>query len=556
MQFQEKYTKEEKRGILGLLFLASSMVVYLFVNNPNMTGDGIRYLLPIHNLMSGKGYTFHSSPMLLMPPGYGLLSYIVYLFTRDIEVAGMLVPAISYIFLIPITYSIARSLFGKKCAFLAAFFITFSPTIITYSYVTLSDLPFTLFFTMSFGVYVRILLTKSKFHEYVLLGILLGFSYLIRPEAFLIAVLGIVVLFIFSIVESRQSKNLNLIISPIIATLVFLIIIFPYLQFIHKNTGVWTFSTKTSYNLFIGEKVVEGLDYVDSLPSEHPEYFQPGYNLNIFDYVQSRGWKFFTRIKTNARQEFFYVLRMTFHALAPLGFLWLLFPFLSNRRLLPNMKLNTWSIRVVLSFVIFLSPLLAILIFFITSRFLLPYLVLFFILLAFLIERFLVKLLESVNRNYFVKGVAIICLISLFSMSGYMPFSFAPSLYATLRTHHGHLGLRAAGFWLRNNVQINDALTIITPRKGSVVLFYASGKREPIGRSEFLFPDMTLEEVSNVVTSGQADYLILDNHFISTRPQLLPIWNNPNIAKVYGLKLVYSNPELCQIYSKSGDGKK
>ncbi|MBA7554691.1 hypothetical protein ES705_47322 [subsurface metagenome] len=62
---------------------------------------------------------------------------------------------------------------------------------------------------------------------------------------------------------------------------------------------------------------------------------------------------------------------------------------------------------------------------------------------------------------------------------------------------------------------------------------------------------MALEEVAALVSSGEADYLLLDNHYIHTRPQLIPLWNNPSLAQNYGLILIHSDSgRLFQVYTR------
>ncbi|MCA9923398.1 MAG: hypothetical protein KC421_13545 [Anaerolineales bacterium] len=95
------------KALLGLLPVAGFMVFFLFIKNPNMGGDGLAYLLPMHNLMNGFGYTFQGEPMLLLPPGYGILAYFVFLFIRDIEFSGMIVSVLAYLLLIPAVFIVS-----------------------------------------------------------------------------------------------------------------------------------------------------------------------------------------------------------------------------------------------------------------------------------------------------------------------------------------------------------------------------------------------------------------------------------------------------------------
>jgi len=553
-------SKNEKKAIFLLMGLGAIMDSFLFIRNPNMGGDGLRSLLPIHNLVAGKGYTLFGNPEVFMPPGYGAIGYIFFLLFRDIELSGMLPSAISYLLIIPTTYCTVRFLFGKRSAFLASFFVTFCPILIRFSYVSLSDVMFSFFFLLSFSIFVRIILGESTFLYNILLGMLFGITYLIKPEMFLVAVLALVSLFMFSIVDGRRSAESRTAPYPILATIAFLIFLLPYMVFIHKHTGNWTFTTKTARNLIVaGETVVEGPRHTDILAVEHPEYFKSSYRVNYIEYIRSRGGKFFERIRRNALAEILILARISFHALVPLALLLLISPFLLAKKRLAGLRFgnpfDNRGIRIILSFVIFLSPLPVLLIFFVATRYLLAYSLLILILLSFLTVRLLEKIVETFGTTTANQGLILICGISLLSLSSHLPFINAPSsLYKTLTERHGHLGLRAAGLWLRDNVQDIDNLSIIAPRKGAVALLYACNKKELKGRALGIPINMDLKAVKDIISNGEADYLLIDKLYISTRPQLIPLWKNPNTARDFGLLLVYKDSEgLFQIYSAANE---
>jgi hypothetical protein len=85
-----------------------------------MESDSLRYLIPIHNLFDGKGYTFQGIPQILFPPGLGILAYPFFLVTGDIEYSGMLASLFCYVLIIPTTSYIALRLFGEQCGLVTA----------------------------------------------------------------------------------------------------------------------------------------------------------------------------------------------------------------------------------------------------------------------------------------------------------------------------------------------------------------------------------------------------------------------------------------------------
>lgn len=152
MQATMRCLTKEKVALLSLVVLAAIMNGFLMIRNPNVGGDALHYLLPIHNLVAGKGYTYGGSPELFYPPGYGIVSYILFLTVKDIELSGMLASALSSLLIIPTTYYTVRFLFGKQYAVLSSFLVTFCPTLLRYSYVNFSDSIFSLFLLLSFSV--------------------------------------------------------------------------------------------------------------------------------------------------------------------------------------------------------------------------------------------------------------------------------------------------------------------------------------------------------------------------------------------------------------------
>ena len=539
---------KKHRTLFGLLIIAGMMAFSLFFRNPHIGGDGLSYVLPMHNFVGGQGYILRGEPMLLFPPGYGVLAYIVFLFVRDIEFSAMLVSVIGYLLMITVVYAAAQYIFNKRTAFLAAFFVTFSPTFVHFGYVTLSDMIFTFFFVLCFGLYLRMILGEQSVTKNGLLGVLFGIAYLIRPEAFLVVLLGIAALIVVRVGERRQQQSWTPIVGPLAMLLAFLVVVSPYIWFMHEHTDVWTFSHKTTYNLLIGEKVVEGPLHVDRLQLEHPEYFEPGYRLDVVDYIQSRGGKYINRIITNLKFEILYFGFIMFLALVPFGLLVGISLFLKTGRLRFGVEFFRRNGRITLAFLIFLSPVPVLLFFFLQDRFLLPYAALILILLAAMIDHMLTSLDSKLTIGNVRYGLIAVCAISLLSVSGVVSFLPLPSLYETVTRKHNHFAIREAGLWIAENDGNGEEVTTISPRKGGVLLFYAVGKVEPQSLAKSIEPDMALEEVAQFVADNEFDYFVLDNFYLDTREQVLPLWNDPDMAVDFGIQLLHHEPGVFQVY--------
>ena len=88
-------------------------------------GNGIySYYFPFHNFINGEGYTTFGR-FSFLPPGYGMLAYVFFLVTRNIELATMLLSSFSYILSVLLAYYVGTLIAGRSAGFLSAFFITF-----------------------------------------------------------------------------------------------------------------------------------------------------------------------------------------------------------------------------------------------------------------------------------------------------------------------------------------------------------------------------------------------------------------------------------------------
>jgi len=125
----------------------------------------------------------------------------------------------------------------------------------------------------------------------------------------------------------------------------------------------------------------------------------------------------------------------------------------------------------------------------------------------------------------------------------------APTLSEVITSKHAHTGLRAAGLWFHDNLPNPEQISIWAPRKGQVAIFYAAGQEFVAGQAREIAVGHNLEKVGEIMSSGKFDYLLLDNHYVHTKPYLIFLWNRPDLAQEYGLSLLYrDNADLFQVY--------
>ena len=577
LQQLSSWSLEYKQVLIPVLLSAAAMNVFLFFNNPNMGADSLLYHSAFHNLVSGEGWQTYDGSWPRGDPGFGMLSYIFFLIFGDIEYSGMIVSSLAYILMIPAVFSIVHFVAGKNTAILATFSITFFPTLVSYSYVNLTDCVFTFFLLLSFSLFTRISLGNSTLITHTLLGLSLGLAYLIRAaEGLLVA--GLVILFLFgqAIFQLKRIKGgeqsnftaiLNLHISPLITGILFAIIAVPYIIFIHAQTGVWSFSARVQPAVEATDSPVDSKnsEVVVSLPEENStnttetnanaDAFQTPFNGILKAYQPS--------IKNSINNTTLLIrslARMNRFALIPLALLCTAFPFLlknlSEKELFVEkiyMKLRPDSrmARIFLSLIIFSSPVLvhAAVSAIHSDRWLMQYSIYILILITGLTVRVLESILDTLKWKHSEVWVVLLCFITMVAALGLN----SPTLFDTLTARHDHLSLRAAGFWLKDHAQDPTNISILAPRKGTVALFYASGKQFDMGNSidinTDMPPEMALEEIGTLLNKGDFDYMILDGLYTHTKGPLVPLWNEPDLAKKYGYSILHRDiADRFQIY--------
>ncbi len=554
-------TKVKKNFILFLILSFSFLInLILFIRNPNFGGDSIQYLIPIHNFINGEGYTFFGTPELLMPPGYGILSFFIYLLIKNLNLdprflipfSGMIVSSLSYLISIILVFLITNKLFNKKVALIASFLIAFNSSFIGISFITLSESCFILFILLCFYIFINLIhsVNKKKI-KFFILGIILGFTYLIRPEAFIIFIFVLILFFIKAIREKKKYKKSSI----LILFIGFAIISGPYIIFLRVNLGYWTISPKTTINLLVGEGVVEGNDHVRKLKEEFPEYFNLSKTFNIFEYIIARGDKFLLRIFYNIINESKILIKLTY--IIGLFFLFFFtFDYIFQCKIKQHKLFISYrkkKIILLINFFIFISPLFSYVFFFIHTRFILPYSIFLLILISQGIAKFIgylcnyIKKLKINRINNFknikkCKKVLIVLIPFLLYFINIMDVSKLINY-----THSNH-SLIEAGIYL-DEINLNmKNTTISSVGKAEVILFFAGGYKGNWGNYIKLPINLTLDTVSNFLKIRHIDYLILDSNYIKDYPQLNYLWKNPYNCSLFNLTLFHNKFQIFQIY--------
>ena len=529
--------------LCGLLLIAILISIYLCLKNPNIGGDALRYLYPIHNLLEGNGYTYMGKHEVLFSPGMGITALVPYLFLKDIEFSGMAVSAISYLLSIILVYKYISHLLNKKIALMAASMVTLSPSVIAQSYLNMVDMYF--IFTMLLVYFELVCLFKSatvSMKRIAILGCILGLSTLVRPDGLLLLFSASIVVMIRVIVCRAGSTYFTLV--NIIKTLslmngVFLLAVIPYVLYLHHHTGLWTVSIKYAGALAGG----------GGGGGMHPDI--TSWEMTMLNALMIRlneipAW--FQWIRANSVSTFYSFIRVSFFMLLPLLIVWLIYPFISNKRVVDVFEINGIGPQWFIIAIGLCWPILPNLNYVVVDRIIAPYWVLLHICFVLLLYGFLdgIELLKSKLkwRTVYIAFITVMLASEFIAIPIGKHFDGAISTIKYSR--HAHSGFRSAGLWLNANGLSNE---LFMSRRPDVFEYYLLGKREPTGQVEAIRKDWTIENHVSFMKMNNINFLVLDDWYIKDMPKMKLLWDNAGKSRSWGLELIYEDPnELSRVF--------
>ena len=246
-----KFFKSEAIFLIISVMIGLTLSLFALSNNYFIWTDGCVYAIAGKNLIEGKGYTFSGKPQLFYPPLYPIAIGLLYKVIGNLELAGHLVSVISWIGTIVIFFFLVKEFYRtSRVAILATFLLASNGFLVIASSRVMSESLFIFLILSSLYLTIKILGSSMSLTLFALNGFVLGLSYLTRPEGFFFFVVTLFSLFFLGPANKRQ-KSIGL-----LAVLTcFSFLAFPYVIFLHSNTGKWQLSGKTGHNLILGEKI-------------------------------------------------------------------------------------------------------------------------------------------------------------------------------------------------------------------------------------------------------------------------------------------------------------
>lgn len=204
-----------------------------------LTADSCEYIAGAKSLFGGMGYrNGNGGIQTFFPPGYPITIGLVNLVIADAVVAARAAALIcSALTLIPLTL-IARKLFGATVGNASAVLYAILPARVSLSSAVLSESVYLLMTVAAVWLWLKEC-ESYRFPRAVLVGLLLGYGYLSRPEGILV----ILLLSALSVPVQRWWRVPRWQ-SVVLSLAAFAVVALPWIVFMHSATGRWDVTDK------------------------------------------------------------------------------------------------------------------------------------------------------------------------------------------------------------------------------------------------------------------------------------------------------------------------
>lgn len=499
--------------VAALLLLACIVRLAIARLDHVLQGDEGAYLWLGKTLMTGGGYTFFGRPEMHYTPLYPIVSGLVWLLVRDLEMASKVCFVLfGTLTLIPV-YLLSRRIYGWREASATAALLAVLPALTSYVFYWGSMTEPLYFFLVFWAAYASLMaLQINRWPTYVAAGALFSLAYLARPEG-LVFLAAVWAFLLVARLCDRSSWHWRTAGNLIIMLVAFLIVASPYLLYLHKETGHWTFTGKilitykmwhsmSERDLVAYDKITWGLD---STGDEVMYHSKEKFTSTMMDEIRSHPREYVAEVLRNARQLDSYLLskRILPFFLLPLIGLALFRTHWDRRRLWNELYL----------ILLFLVPLVSFLPFAITLRYILGTL---FIVMIW-VGRGIVELARWVagtvhelsagrrNATRWETAVIVVCTAIL---AGYF-LALQPAFIEEGKASM-HFNYKIVGEWL--GIHTPADATIMA--RGAIVAIHANRDWEP-------FPHASYDEVIAYARRHGVDYVVVNEHeFEVMRPHL------------------------------------
>ena len=507
--------KKDKFLLLILVIISMALRILFLKDRMFIDVDGTIYAILGKNLLSGYGYMYNGNVDTIFPPFYPLMIGLIWKIIGNLELSSFVVSILAGSFMLLPVFLLANQMYGRRVAILSSIITIIYWPLLVYSTRSLSEALFC--FLIAIAMYLGYRVTKeSGLRHIIVLGLVLGCAYLTRPEGFLFF---LYILAFFSISKICQIGKGDFIkIVTFIA--IFSVFLFSYMSFLHNYTGRWQLSSKTDAVLVMS-------DFDVKITNDPLAYEKNRYLLED----PSR----YFRQKTTGHHLKRYIKNIRFQYWA---FLYLVEPWLiaficiglfrkswdNQRRKKEIYLLGLWL------------PSLVIPLFWVSTRFLMPFLSIIVLWTA----NGIVGLTDWASETFHHRRgrKIVIAVIIVASTLLFLKDSFKEYVVSKNEMPYEY---KEMGVWLKQNIDGIEHKVIMSRRP--FVSFYAGSKwiSIPYGVNSL--------DLLNFLKKETVEYLIIDERLIPLlRPALIPLLNEKINHNGLQVKQVIYHPKKIICY--------
>ncbi len=497
--------RSQKAFLFALLLFSLACRLILIQFKDVVGTDEVIYLALGKNLWHGLGFRLLDQPITMCPPLLPMVAGFFSLFTENLELGtnftyvafggGMVVP---YFYL-------ARRIYGVRVARWASFFLAFFPGLLLSFYWGSMTEPLYTFLLVTALLFLHKGLTEGRGIDFCFAGVLLALVYLTRSEGLLF----FLVLFSFAVLTFAgkrclfQKKTLR---NLLLMALSWSLISAPYPIFLKKSSGELSISGKTKLILLVGNMDLETRESLAGKLNEEGTEF--------FDYTELVKDKTVLGMILENPKVLVGGSFLQFKNFFVTLFSWKVFPAFLLGFVLLGLFRDPWD-RARLEKEVFLVvacvPFLVFLTFRIWPRYLLPMTPVLLLWAArgvTALEDWIWQTSTMIGQKKTPMRRWVLSLPGVLFSIPLLAILVAKPIKARMLVQYP-VEYRAAGNWMDENLPAN---AVILTRKPEVS-YYANRLMHPV-------PNEELPAIVRYARSHEIDYLVVDEYFIPTRPQL------------------------------------
>lgn len=232
--------------VMTMLFVAALGIrIYFLQFYRVISADGVGYAEIARDLFTAGGL----AKAVHFPPFYPFLIAVVNLFLGDVELAGRIVSiTLGSLVVVPI-YLLGIRFFDRRVALLACLLAITWSSLRDLSCEVMTQGPYMAMLFTAVYLYDRAATRRSVYLS-IATGAVMGLAYLTRPEAFI--VYAVTSLFAVAYIRADGGGGRDIAYLVIPGWLAFWALSFPYVLFLHHQTGTWQLTAKTGATLWVG----------------------------------------------------------------------------------------------------------------------------------------------------------------------------------------------------------------------------------------------------------------------------------------------------------------